>query len=89
MVPLLILWLAYGEREATGTSLAAIAIIATLAAAGHALAGNVHLLEGILIGLPAVAGVVAGVSLQQRIPPAVVSFAFSVFLLASAADLIF
>ena len=38
MVPLLILWLAYGEREATGTSLAAIAIIATLAAAGQAVA---------------------------------------------------
>ncbi len=28
IVPLLILWFAYGEREATGTSLAAIAVIA-------------------------------------------------------------
>lgn len=89
MVPLLILWLAYGEREATGTSLAAIAIIATLAAMGHAVAGNVHLLEGLLIGLPAAVGVVAGVSLQQRIPPAAVSFVFSIFLLASAAYLVF
>jgi uncharacterized membrane protein YfcA len=89
MVPLLILWLAYGEREATGTSLAAIAIIATLAAAAQAVAGNVDLLKGLLIGVPAVAGVVAGVALQQRIPPAAVSFAFSIFLLASAAYLIF
>jgi uncharacterized membrane protein YfcA len=28
MVPLLVLWLGYGEREATGTSLAAIVVIA-------------------------------------------------------------
>src|SRR4051794_41069475 len=34
MVPLLVLWLGYGEREATGTSLAAIAVIATVAGAG-------------------------------------------------------
>src|SRR5918999_367615 len=33
IVPLLILWLGYEERTATGTSLAAIAIIAVLAAA--------------------------------------------------------
>jgi uncharacterized membrane protein YfcA len=83
------LWLAYGEREATGTSLAAIALIGALAAAGHALFGNVDLVKGALIGLPAVAGVVAGVALQQRIPPAGVSAAFSLFLLASAGVLIF
>lgn len=88
MVPLLLLWLAYEEREATGTSLAAMAIIATLAVLGHAVAGNVDLLKGVLIGLPAVVGVIAGVALQQRIPPAAVSFAFSIFLLASAAYLI-
>lgn len=88
IVPLLILWLAYGEREAAGTSLAAIAIIGTLAAAGHAIAGNVDLVKGIVIGLPAVAGVVAGVSLQQRVSPALVSFAFAALLIASAVYLI-
>lgn len=88
MVPLLILWLAYEEREATGTSLAAIAIIAAVAAAAHAVAGNVDLLKGLLIGLPAVGGVVAGVGLQQRVPPAAVSLAFSLLLLASAGYLI-
>ena len=35
IVPLLILWFAYGEREATGTSLAAIVVIALLAAIGQ------------------------------------------------------
>jgi uncharacterized protein len=88
MVPLLILWLAYGDREATGTSLAAIAVVGGLAAVGHGIAGNVHLLEGLLIGVPAVVGVVGGVALQQRLPPAAVSFVFSIFLVASAAYLI-
>ena len=35
IVPLLIFWFGYGEREATGTSLAAIVIIAVLAAIGQ------------------------------------------------------
>jgi uncharacterized membrane protein YfcA len=89
IVPLLMLWLAYEEREATGTSLAAIALIAALAAALHGLYGNVDLLKGVLIGVPAVAGVVAGVALQQRLPPAAVSISFSIFLVASALYLVF
>ncbi len=44
-MPLLILWFAYGEREATGTSLAAIVVIALLAALVHGAYGNVDLLE--------------------------------------------
>lgn len=88
IVPLLMLWLAYGEREATGTSLAAIAVIGTVAAAGHALYGNVDLGKGLLIALPAVAGVLAGVALQQRIPAAAVSAVFAVLLVISAVFLI-
>ena len=88
VVPLLMLWLAFEEREATGTSLAAIALIGALAAAGQAIAGNVDFVKGLLIGVPAVAGVVAGVALQQRIPPAAVSALFAVLLVASAAYLI-
>src|ERR671919_1750421 len=67
IVPLLILWLGYGERLATGTSLAAIAVIALFAVAGHGLYGNVDLLKGLLVGGPAVAGVVAGAAIQQRV----------------------
>ncbi len=89
IVPLLVLWLAYGEREATGTSLAAIVVIAALAAAGHGLAGNVDLVKGVLIGVPAVAGVVGGVALQQRISTRVVAALFSALLLASAGYLVF
>jgi uncharacterized protein len=88
IVPLLILWWGYGEREATGTSLAAIVIIAGLAALTQAFYGNVDPLKGLLIGAPAVAGVVAGTALQQRLPERFVSGAFAVFLVGSAIALI-
>ena len=89
IVPLLVLWLGYGQKEATGTSLAAIIVIGALAAGVHALYGNVDLEKGILIGVPAVAGVVAGTALQQQISERSVAAAFVVLLLASAAVLIF
>jgi len=88
IVPLLILWLGYGEREATGTSLAAIAVIATLAAGAHALYGNVDPLAALLIGLPAVGGVLAGTALQQRIPERAVAGVFAALLVASAIVLV-
>jgi uncharacterized membrane protein YfcA len=88
IVPLLILWCGYEEREATGTSLAAIVIIAALAAAVHGAYGNVDVVKGILIGLPAVAGVLAGTALQQRVPVRAISAVFVLLLLASATYLI-
>src|SRR3954469_9472235 len=84
IVPLLILWLGYEEREATGTSLAAIVVIAAMAAAAQGLYGNVDVAKALLIGLPAVVGVVAGTALQQRVPPRFVAGFFAVVLVASA-----
>ena len=89
IVPLLVLWLGYGQKEATGTSLAAIIVIGALAAAAQAVYGNVDLWKGILIALPAVAGVVAGTAIQQRISEKAVAAAFVALMLASAAVLIF
>ena len=88
IVPLLILWLGYGEREATGTSLAAIVIIAAYATAGQALYGNVDVAKAALVGVPALAGVVAGTALQQRIPERAVALLFAALLVATAIDLI-
>ena len=68
MVPLFILWLGYEEREAAGTSLAAIVIIAGAAVIVQLIYGNVHVGDGLLVGVPAVGGVVAGTWLQQRVP---------------------
>jgi uncharacterized membrane protein YfcA len=88
IVPLLIFWLGYEEREATGTSLAAICLIAALAAAGQGIEGNVDVVKGALIGIPAVGGVIAGTALQQRIPQRAVSLLFALLLVAVAVELI-
>jgi len=88
IVPLLILWLGYEEREATGTSLAAIVVIAAMAAAAQGLYGNVDVGKAVLIGLPAVGGVVAGTALQQRVPSRVVAGFFALLLVVSAILLI-
>jgi uncharacterized membrane protein YfcA len=89
MVPLLIAWLAYGEREATGTSLMAIILIAAAGAAFQAAYGNVHALDALIVGAPAVAGVIAGTALQQRVPERAVAFAFAVLLVINAGLLVF
>ena len=52
IVPLLVLWLGYEQKEATGTSLAAIIVIGALAAGAQALYGNVDLWLGLAIGVP-------------------------------------
>ena len=89
MVPLLVLWFSYGEREATGTSLAAIPLIALFGAALHGVAGNVEVAEAALVGVPAIGGVVAGAALQQRVPTRAVAALLAVLLVASAMLLIF
>lgn len=88
IVPGLVLWLGYEEREATGTSLAAIVLIASVAATFQALYGNVDVAKAAMIGLPAVGGVLAGTWLQQRVPRNLVSIGFAIMLAAVAVDLI-
>jgi uncharacterized protein len=87
IVPLLILWLAYGEREATGTSLAAIVAIAAVGATTQAFYGKVHTVDAVLVGIPAVGGVLIGTWLQQRVPARTVSLLFAGLLVATAIDL--
>jgi uncharacterized protein len=88
MVPLLILLLGFGEREATGTSLAAIVVIAAVAVAAQGAYGNVHVAEGILVGVPAIGGVLAGTWLQQRVSPRAVSLLFAGLLATTAVGLL-
>src|SRR5213592_311045 len=73
IVPLLVLWFGYGEHLATGTSLAAIAAIAALGVVAHGAYGNVDVAKGLLVGVPAVPGVLIGTSLQQRLSGRAVS----------------
>jgi uncharacterized protein len=88
IVPLLVLWLGYDERAATATSLAAIVFIAAFAAAAQGLYGNVNLLDAVLVGVPAVVGVLIGTWLQQRLHTRVIALLFAAVLVASAAELV-
>jgi uncharacterized membrane protein YfcA len=88
IVPLLVLWCGFDERLATGTSLAAIVVIASVAAAVHGAYGNVHVREGVFVGVPAVAGVLIGTGLQQRISTKAISLIFAALLAAVAVDLL-
>jgi hypothetical protein len=88
IVPLLVLWLGYDERAATATSLAAIVFIAGFAAATQGLYGNVDVLDALLIGVPAVGGVLLGARLQQRLQTRSIALLFAAVLVASAVELV-
>jgi hypothetical protein len=88
IVPLLVLWLGYGEREATGTSLAAIVVMAAAAMLTQGAYGNVHVGDGVLVGVPAIGGVLAGTWLQQRVDPRTVSLLFAALLTVTAITLL-
>jgi uncharacterized membrane protein YfcA len=88
IVPLLVLWLGYETREATGTSLGAIVVIAGIAVAIQLAYDNVDAGQAAALGVPAVAGVLAGTWLQQRIATKWLTLAFSAFLVAMAIDLV-
>lgn len=85
IVPLLVLWRGFNEKLATGTSLLAIVIVASFAAAGSAVFGDVDFVKGVLIGIPAVGGVIVGTAIQQRLSNRVLSGLFALLALAIAA----
>lgn len=88
IVPLLVFWLGFGEREATGTSMAAIVVIAGFAVALQATYGNVNPADAALVGVPAIGGVIAGTALQQRLPERALAGIFAVLLVVIAVELI-
>lgn len=87
-MPLLIFWFGYSEHEATGTSLAAIVVIAAIGVVTQGVYGNVDVKDALLIGIPAVAGVVVGASLQQRLSGRTLSLMFAALLVIVAIDLL-
>jgi uncharacterized membrane protein YfcA len=88
LVPLFVLWLGFGDREATGTSMAAIILIAAYAVILQATYGNVSPADAALVGIPALGGAVAGTALQQRLPERAISALFAVLLVVIAVELI-
>jgi uncharacterized protein len=77
IVPLLVLGLGFQQRAATGTSLAAILIVALAGTIAYGVRGEVQFGYAALVGLPAAAGAVGGAALQQRLPIRALAFAFA------------
>ena len=82
IVPLLVIAAAYPQREATGTSLAAIGVIALVGVIAYGVRGEVQFGYAALVGLPAAVGAVAGAVFQQRLPVRMLAYAFSALLVA-------
>ena len=87
VVPLLVVFTAFSGHEATATSLAVIGFTAVVGAATYGLLGDVHLGYAVLIALPAVAGVIVGTWLQQRVASRTLILLFATFLVLVAVRL--
>jgi uncharacterized protein len=84
VVPLLVLLAAFDSRVATATSLAAILLTALSGVTSFSLLDHVDWDGAALVGLPALAGSLAGVQLQHRLSSRRLTLSFAVFLVAVA-----
>ena len=82
IVPLLVFLFAFDQRRASATSLGAILITAIAGAATYGLHGEVKPGAAAIVGLPAVAGVLLGTSVQQRVPLRALTYGFAIVLAA-------
>jgi uncharacterized protein len=88
VVPLLLLVCAFGIREATGTSLAALVITAAAGAVAYTVHGDLEPAYAALVGIPAAGGALAGTALQQRVHGRMLSLLFAALLVAIAVYLL-
>jgi uncharacterized membrane protein YfcA len=63
-------------------------LIASVACAAQGAYGNVDVAKGILVGIPAVGGVLFGTWLQQRVPVRALSLLFAGLLVLTAIQLV-
>lgn len=84
MVPLLVLLLGFETKVATATSLAAIIATATVGVITHGALGNVAWGYAVLIGVPAVVGLMGGLWIKERISSRILTLAFAGLLAAVA-----
>lgn len=88
MVPLFISVLGISMREASGTSLVAVCILAVPGVIEQALLGNVHVSVGLAIAVGSMPGSILGASLVRRIPESALRLLFASFLLVVAVILV-
>jgi uncharacterized protein len=80
IVPLLVAFAAFDQRRAAATSLAAILLSSAAGAITYSLHGEMKVGAALLVGVPAVAGVLAGVALQQRLTQRALGYGFALLL---------
>jgi uncharacterized membrane protein YfcA len=85
VVPGLVLWLKFGQHKASGTSVATIVAAAGAALISFAFDGSVDWRAAAIVTVGAVAGAAIGTRILHRIPPKLLSRAFSGLLLIAAA----
>ena len=85
MVPLLVLWAGYRQRDAHALSLGAIIPISIAGAITFGAAGKVRLVDAVALAIGAVAGARVGAGLLARIEERPLKLAFGIFLVAVSA----
>jgi uncharacterized protein len=88
VVPALVLLLGFDSKVATATSLAAIGITALAGTFSFSLFDHVEWDSAALVGLPALAGSIAGVRLQQRLSSRLLTRLFALLIVAVAVVLV-
>ncbi len=84
VVPGLVLWLKFGQHQASGTSVATIIASAGAALASFTIEGAVDWRAAAFITVGAVVGAALGARMLHRIPAAVLSRSFSILLILAA-----
>jgi uncharacterized protein len=84
IVPLLVLWFAYGQKEATGTSLVAIVLVSLVGTWRQREYGNVRMRDGVVIGVLSPLGVLAGVALANAVSERTLELSFAAMQLVFA-----
>jgi uncharacterized protein len=84
MVPLLVLFGGYGQRNAHAVSLGAIIPISAAGVLTFGAAGEIRVLEAVALALGSIVGAQAGARLLARADERRLKFAFGVFLLIIA-----
>jgi len=85
MVPLLVIWAAYGQRNAHAVSLGAIIPISIAGVITFGAAGEIRVWEALALAVGSIAGAHAGARLLARIDERQLKLAFGTFLLLVAA----
>lgn len=84
MVPLLVLWAGFAQRDAHALSLGAIIPISLAGVATYGIAGEVRVEYALALAIGAVAGARIGAGLLTRLSEDVLKLAFGVFLVGVA-----